>query len=298
MYVKSFVAFVMIVITMILSSTLGAQSERHGNPKFKYVVLNPPGCQNTTATAINNAGTVVIHCQMETTTSWFLYKKRGFHPLEDVNSGGQSYLGINKSENLSGFTDQRGYKAFLVFQNLLHVIQVRGSSLTEGAGLNDRNEYVGDFRDAATGAFHGFRARGAHFATIDIPNSTGTAAYGINNKGWIVGTYDLNNDPNNDRHGFLLREDSVETIDVPGMKSTAPRAINDAGTIAGTVSDTGDIAHGYVSSDGNPIVIDIPGAIHTQIWGINNDGDFVGSYLDPAQVRHAFVGNLRRNLGR
>ena len=62
--------------------------------------------------------------------------------------------------------------------------------------------------------------------TIDVPNSQGTIAYGINDSGTIVGIYA---DDNNVNHGFINKAGVITTFDVPGATSTTIRGINNAG---------------------------------------------------------------------
>ena len=62
-------------------------------------------------------------------------------------------------------------------------IDVPGASLTEGFGINDSGQIVGDFFDA-TGS-HGFLDTGGSFTTIDVPGSV-TQTRGINDSGQIV----------------------------------------------------------------------------------------------------------------
>src|SRR5947209_13659886 len=82
---------------------------------------------------------------------------------------------------------------------------------TQGQGINNAGQIVGDYADASGG--HGFLLSGGVFTTIDEPVAAGnaTSAKAINNFGQIVGTY-------NDAvgvHGFLLNGGIFTTIDDP-----------------------------------------------------------------------------------
>src|SRR5262249_30185195 len=151
----------------------------------------------------------------------------------------------------------------------------------------------GDYREAATGVFHGFlRTSAGFFHKIDFPGATGMGPAGINNRGQIVGTYDLNNDPNGGRDEFVYEEGQSNTngMQLRGAQLTAPMGINDHGEIAGTYVD-GKGNHGFVFDGRAIVIIDFPiqGVILTEIWGINNAGTIVGRYLDSGQVQHGFV---------
>jgi probable HAF family extracellular repeat protein len=122
----------------------------------------------------------------------------------------------------------------------------------------------------------GLFATDFHFVRIDVPNSTFTAANGINARGDIVGRY---HDVNGVTHGFLRREGVFSTIDFPGASFTAPRAINARGDIVGRMQFEDGNNHGFLLHDGKFTQIDYPGAIATSVRGINNSGDITGARL-------------------
>jgi probable HAF family extracellular repeat protein len=68
------------------------------------------------------------------------------------------------------------------------------------------------------------------FTRFDVPGSTVTCAFGINDSGQIVGAlYD-----GTTYHGFLYSGGSFTTIDVPGATgNTAANGINNSGQIVG-----------------------------------------------------------------
>src|SRR5262245_51213567 len=93
------------------------------------------------------------------------------------------------------------------------------------------------------------------FKTIDVPGSTASEAWGINDAGQVVGNYTAGGVT----HGYLLSEGSYTTLDVPGATSTSPSAINDSGQIAGSYVADG-ITHAFILSDGVYTTIDAPDA--------------------------------------
>ncbi len=68
-------------------------------------------------------------------------------------------------------------------------------------GANARGDIVGHYQRAKE-QVRGFVYSGGQFLSIEVPNSTATNAYGINDSGVIVGTY---YDKNSRIHGFLMR---------------------------------------------------------------------------------------------
>src|SRR5262245_48262154 len=80
-------------------------------------------------------------------------------------------------------------------------LDVPGATFTEGYGINNSGQIVGDYSDAS-GHWHGFLKDSGGYTTIDATSlgATYTNAFGINDAGQIVGMY---RDTSNREHGFL-----------------------------------------------------------------------------------------------
>lgn len=114
--------------------------------------------------------------------------------------------------------------------------------------------------------------------TFDVPGSTSTSAYSINNHGFITGYY---GDQNGAQHGFVRApHGAIRTFDVPGAAMTFPVFINNTGAITGYTADAvGN--HGFLQFPNQPaITFDVPGAgdFGTMPRSVNNRGEVVGSY--------------------
>ena len=112
------------------------------------------------------------------------------------------------------------------------------------------------------------------YSKIDVPNSTGTIARGINARGDIIGDYF---DADGMAHEFLLHNGVYTNIDNPSDGTIAVRAINARGDIVGNLGDAAG-GHGFLLHDGQFTKIDFPGASNTTGFGINNTGDITGEY--------------------
>ena len=113
-------------------------------------------------------------------------------------------------------------------------------------GINNDETVVGYYQ-LSDFSYHAFLydfKRDA-FANIDIPESLGTLAVGINNGGEIVGAYI---DQNGNMKGFLLRGGHYTDVIVPGAVETVPYGINDRGQITGTYVDSSGGSHGFVAT--------------------------------------------------
>jgi probable HAF family extracellular repeat protein len=88
----------------------------------------------------------------------------------------------------------------------------------------------------------------------------GTAAYGINDNGQIVGAY---TDSNDAYHGFMYSNGKFTTLDDP-MAATGPyhgtyaEGINDYGEIVGGYRDINSVDHGYFYNTTNTLRWTIP----------------------------------------
>jgi len=124
----------------------------------------------------------------------------------------------------------------------------------------------------------GFLYDAGIFTTIDVPGSTGTEAYAINNIGQIVGNY---TDSQGLQHGFLYSGGTFTTINVPGADWTDILGINDLGQIVGdfTNNDNKPGARGFVDTGGIFTEIDIMNSYYTTVTGINDAGVLTGEFL-------------------
>ena len=92
---------------------------------------------------------------------------------------------------------------------------------------------------------------------IDVPDATGDSAFGINNRGDVVGRYIDGEDV---VHGFLLRHGRFTTIDPPGSVFTVARGIDDLGRIVGFYAGSDDVFRGFILDSSGYRDIDFPDA--------------------------------------
>lgn len=130
------------------------------------------------------------------------------------------------------------------------------------------------------------------FTTIEVPGATGTQAFGINDAGQIVGTFE---DATFVPHGFLRDSGGgFTTLDVPGATRTEASGINDAGLIVGFF-ENGTGRHGFLRDGlGGFTTLDVPGATRTEPFGINDAGQITGFFRDATSTEHGF---FRDSLG-
>jgi hypothetical protein len=92
-------------------------------------------------------------------------------------------------------------------------------------GINEKGEVAGLFTVNFSFPQHGFvRDPGGTITTFDVPGSSATTAYSINNEGAITGFYVA---PSGDRAGYIRDpEGNFTTFHVPGSPGTFPQSIN------------------------------------------------------------------------
>ena len=126
-------------------------------------------------------------------------------------------------------------------------LMVPGSTLTHAQGIDNLDRIVGFSVDAA-GLQHGFKLIGGVYTPFDVSgaDSYGTRAFGISDKGWIVGAYG----DAVGRHGFLRVGGVDYRIDLPGALWTEVHGVNgNLGEIVGTWGDPDGVhVHAFLAS--------------------------------------------------
>jgi probable HAF family extracellular repeat protein len=145
---------------------------------------------------------------------------------------------------------------------------------------------------------HGFLYDNGMYTNIDYPPvepGISTTAYGINDKGQIVGGYCPGNPacppgiflpPS---YGFLDDHGMFTTLEYPGAVSTGANSINNAGTIVGVYDINLTGPHSFLYQNGVYTNIDFPGADITVAGSINNSGVVAGYYEDSMGAIHGFL---------
>jgi len=167
-----------------------------------------------------------------------------------------SPLKINDAGGIVGaygevpYTECGPYHGFLLSNGEYTQIElpVDGVSGIVVHGINDAGELVGVYTlegcDESNPAYHGFLRGDGSFTKIDAPNSTATVAFGINERGAIVGIYDRAGERS---HGFLFWKGVFTDIDFPGARGTRAKDINDRGWIVGDYWPQGALPRGFLA---------------------------------------------------
>ena len=168
----------------------GAGAREHGflrDPRGGFTTIDLPGATGTATARINDRGQIA---------------------------------GVY-SQNTGRVGDDPNRRGFLLDHGRLIRIDAPRAVYTQGFGLNDLGQVVGEFQDPD--GLHAFRWDRGRFTTLDFPGAVATSALGINNRGQIVGIYfdDLTARPGT----------------VPGAPRTTATGINDRGAITGNYAN-------------------------------------------------------------
>jgi hypothetical protein len=197
----------------------------------------------------------------------FFYFRGKFnsYAVPGMAAGGTTSVdGINNFGGFCGFTANPPFSQFNAFVSSVgktDVFTVNGSTDAFCQGINDRGVAVGAYYDSA-GVVHGWVRTpwNGEIKTFDAPGASnvvgpqpcgsgsagGTAIYGINDLGEMVGHYW---DTSNVEHGFVLRPDGrFHKIDVPGATLTAGGAVNNFGQVTGHYVDSSCNSYGYIGT--------------------------------------------------
>ncbi len=232
-----------------------------------------------------------------------------FSTLDDPNAGtmpgqGTGAFGINAHGQIVGnYSDSNvEFHGFLLSAGQYTTIDDPNADPfgTQGAfGINTRGQIVGMYTDNMNPLLiHGYLFNDGHYTTLDDPNATalpaepqGTAAWGINERGQIVGYY---YDSHATIHGFLLSGGQYTTLDAANAgtgfsQGTEALGINASGQIVGQYIDATYGSHGFLLSNGQYTTLDDPNSANfTVAAGINERGQIVGYYVDAVNA-HGFL---------
>jgi uncharacterized membrane protein len=163
------------------------------------------------------------------------------------------------------------------------------------SGVNDRGDIVGVYYDDGyfSGATHGFWIdKKGKLTLIEFPTADGTAAYGINEAGTIVGAWYVNDSLGNMlfQHGFVWNDGTFTDVVYAAYYRTMLGGINARGEVVGNGIDQNFIAYPFLYSNGGftPLSV-IPSGIGAAPSGINNKGEIVGQFLDEGRTLHGFL---------
>jgi probable HAF family extracellular repeat protein len=231
---------------MLAAALLGLVMSVPGlaNAEYNFTTIDVPG--STGAGCVGNS-THAISGEYYRDVNFedfhgFVLSKGVFTFIDVPGAVGTGIYGISANGLLAGTYDDgtRLHAFFRSKKGVVTTLDPPGSIRSEGYKLNAQGQVVGYYRDPSNKR-HAFTWDKGVYTTFNVPGDhpvNGTGAFGINDRGQVVGWYHEDNGnpavPGN-RHGFLLSEGVYTTIDPPvtAPANAAATGINNAGQIVG-----------------------------------------------------------------
>ena len=297
-----------------------------------FTPINFPKATATDPLGINSAGDIVgrymradgsthgyVRLSAVNTIGPLQNRGRRFFTIDCPGANFTVAAGINDRGEIVGQCGAgRGPQAVrhgFLLKNGFIAITPSGAVFTNALGISGTSKIVGRYctrLPCVPQNQHGFLMDRGQYSTINFPGAAGTIAgtnaWGINDRGEIVGGYQGTNGKS---HLYLSRQNQFATIDFPNgvdpnAVDTAPLGlkggINSGGDIVSyycnlepcsannTLQLDNDSEHGFLLSHGGAFRrIDVPGSHGTLTFGINDRGDIVGSYHDANRKEHGFL---------
>ncbi|MDO9533010.1 MAG: hypothetical protein Q7O12_12905 [Deltaproteobacteria bacterium] len=282
----------------ILAATLFYLSEAQART-YNYTSFDvPEATRNTVPFGINNGGTIAGFYYQNGFYHGFIKTAGGSYTTIDVDGASDTFIyGINANGRIVGgygnpevYTSGHGF----IYDNGTYILpfpfDVPGSFGSYPAGINLTGQIAGQYsQDGTFQGVRGFLWSGGNFTTLSEPVAISYEPRGINDAGWIVGSY---GDVNSINHGFIRSPGGAfSTFDVPGATHTLISGINNHNWISGWYRHNDGTYHGFVYDGLAFSYIDVAGADNTQVWGINDLGQVVGTYAD-----HGFLATPVRDI--
>jgi uncharacterized membrane protein len=237
---------------------VGAYSSFPRTPEASYLRLangdfGPeiivPGAIFTTAFGINIAG-IVSGTFISDATHGFFFDGTTYTQF-DLPGNANTYVnGENDAGDFVGLgiDDQSVITPFISVGGVITTFAIPGINDVGPRAINNLGQVAGYYTD---GSFqHGFfrDVDGTLTYPIDFPGSTTTEIFGLNDRGVMVGTYNIAGI----QHAFVLDGTRFISYDHPNASATFFGGVNNAGTICGYYSDVlSGFNHAFVARIGH-----------------------------------------------
>ena len=188
-----------------------------------------------------------------------VYHSVTFPTSDNANPKVNQLLGVNDSDNAVGFyTDAKGNNhgyEYSIRTRKFRAVTVSGEGATSVTvtGIDDSGDVVGFFTGTG-GEQDAFvlTDRGKQ-TVLAYPGAAITQAFGLNNRGEVVGTYTVGTGNNAQTHGFTwTAAGKFQTVDDPnGVGATTLNGVNDEGQLVGFYTDSAGNTDGLLATPSN-----------------------------------------------
>lgn len=206
-----------------------------------FAFFDYPGASSTEATGINDSG-LIVGFEGDFLDNGFTFDGTSFTTLTDGSNTRTFVWGINNAGDMAGGAGSPyTTEAFVLHGGQFIPLNFPGSyTYAYATGVNNLLQVVG-WADT-----HSYLYANGKFKNIDFPGANLTAAFSINDKGIIVGYYQMNAIV----IAFAWKKGKFLSFSYPGAVETFAYGISQGGQIVGTYTLDYNTWHGFVT---NPI---------------------------------------------
>jgi len=213
------------------------------NGHFSPILDDPDGNGlDTEPFGINNAGTLCGEYQGTDGQQHGFFYSDGTYTTYDVPGGTNTQItGLNNNDDFVCYIfTQAGYENI---DGTLSQIVIPNGLYVQPNAINDSDQIVGSFAKSHTAGFYSTPDGTLHYP-VNAPGASQTSLYGINNRGWMVGYYQVGPVQ---QHGLLfIPPRTFITVDYNGSQAVRLTGINNNGFACGWYLDSAGMAHGIL----------------------------------------------------
>ena len=248
--------------------------------QYAYTKIMYPGSTWTEASGINDVGQVVgTYTDTAGIAHGFLYQNGVYTKMDYPGKAHNYAFGINDAGTIVGSFSEvmpRGpYHASLRVGSTWSEFDFPGNE-TDGRAINANGDIVGIYNAGFGTPDHGFLKVGDNYTSVDYPGASLTYVFGLNDAGWVTGTY---RDGTGLLKGFAYKDGAYTSIVYPTATETYIGGINNLNAMAGWKVEGGKVS-GFVTTAGKfrPVIVPFTNAANTRARAINDLGQVIGTY--------------------
>ena len=251
--------------------------------QYTYTKIMFPGSTWTEASGINDAGQIVgTYTDVSGIAHGFIYQLGVYQTVDYPGMAHNYAFGINNQGQIVGSFSPvmpRGpYHASLRDGTTWSQYDFPGNE-TDGRAINALGHIAGIYNAGYGTPDHGFLKVGENYTSIDYPGATLTYVFGLNDAGYLSGTY---RDGFGLLKGFLYFNGTYTAVTYPNASETYIGGINDANALVGWKVEAGKVG-GFTLTAGKfrPVAVSFANAANTKPRAINDQGTIIGTYTAP-----------------